>query len=63
MCSLSRLWVGWEMSWSCGHNISLVRICVGDINGVNRNEGIDIILSERTSILTYFLHIMYIVMV
>ena len=26
VCSLSRLWVGREISWSCGHNVSLVDI-------------------------------------
>ena len=30
MCLLSRLWVGRETSWSCGHRISLVKICVVD---------------------------------
>jgi len=38
-CSLSRLWVGREASWSCGHKVSLVKICLVETNGVNRNEG------------------------
>jgi len=31
VCSPSRLWVGQEISWSCGHNVSLVDISVGDV--------------------------------
>jgi len=38
ICSLSRLWVGRKISWSCGHNVSLVNICMANI--VNRNNGI-----------------------
>ena len=28
VCSLSRSWVGRETFWSCGHKVSLVKICV-----------------------------------
>jgi len=41
------------MSWSSGHNASLVNICVADINDVNRNEGIYIMLSEHKHLYPY----------
>ena len=42
------------MSWSCGHNVSLVEICVGDINDVNCNNGIYIMLKEHKRLHPYF---------
>jgi len=47
VCSLSRLWVGREISWSHSHNVSPVNICVLDINGVDRNDGIYVMLKEH----------------
>ena len=47
--------MGRDISWSCGHNVSLVKICVGDINGVNRNNGIYIMLKEHKRPHYYFL--------
>ena len=64
VCSLSRLWVGREISWCRGHKVSLVKICAVDTDGVNRNEGIYIMLkSTSTSILSCFLQIRYKVIV
>ena len=54
VCSLGQLRVGREISWSCGHNVSLVEICVGDINDVNRNNGIYIMLKEHKRLHPYF---------
>jgi len=55
VCSLSRLWVEREIWWSCGHNVSLVDICMGDINGINRNNGIYIMLKGHKRLHSYFL--------
>jgi len=39
--------------WRCCHNVSLVNICVVDINGINRNEGIYIMLKEHKPLHPY----------
>ena len=56
MCSLSRLWVGREISRPCGHRVSLVNICVVDITGVDRNDGIYIMPKEHKHFHPYFFH-------
>ena len=49
VCSLGRLWVGREISCSCGHIVSLVNACVGDTDGANPSDDIYIMLEEHQS--------------
>ena len=39
--------VGWEILWSCRHSVSLVKICVGDINGIDHSGGVCLMLKQH----------------
>jgi len=53
VCSLSRLLIGRQISWSRGNNLSLGKICAPVINGVNRNDGIYIMVKEHKRLHPY----------